>query len=73
MSASADAVLPAAATPRLVVAEILKLRKRLGLVVLTTVLTICAIVVTYGVLVILHAVNPKHHGDGVTNERLGWP
>lgn len=50
-------------------AEILKLRKRRGLVSLTALLTLGAIVVTYGVLAVLHAANPAHHGPagGVAN------
>ena len=50
-------------------AELLKLRKRRGLVVLTALLTVGVTVVFYGVLVILHAANPAHHGPagGVAN------
>lgn len=47
---------------RLVNAEVLKLRKRRGLVALTGVATVGVILVTYGVLVILHAVNAAHYG-----------
>jgi hypothetical protein len=55
--------------PRLVRAEVLKLRKRRGLVSTVTAMTIGAAVVLYGVLVALHAANPSHHGPagGVTN------
>ena len=55
--------------PRLVRAEVLKLRKRRGLVATVTAMTIGAPVVLYGVLVALHAANPAHHGPagGVTN------
>jgi hypothetical protein len=53
----------------LVRAEILKLRKRRGLLYPVAAMTIGAAVVTYGVLAILHWVNPAHHGPagGVTN------
>ena len=50
-------------------AETLKLRKRRGLLVTVTLLTIVPQVIAYGVLVILHAANPDHHGPagGVAN------
>jgi hypothetical protein len=55
--------------PRLVRAEVLKLRKRRGLVATVSAMTIGAAIVLYGVLVSLHAANPGHHGPagGVTN------
>ena len=55
--------------PRLIRAELLKLRKRRGVVATVTAMTIGAAVVLYGVLVALHAANPAHHGPagGVTN------
>ena len=55
--------------PRLIRSEVLKLRKRRGLVATVTAMTIGAAVVVYGVLVSLHAANPAHHGPagGVTN------
>lgn len=55
--------------PRLIRAEVLKLRRRRGLVATVTAMTIGAAVVLYGVLVSLHAANPGHHGPagGVTN------
>ena len=49
-------------TWRLVNSEILKLRKRRGVVALTAVTTVGVTLVTYGVLVILHAVNAAHYG-----------
>lgn len=54
---------------RLVRAEILKLRSRSGLAITTLLLTVAATAVTYGILVLLHAVNPAHHGPagGVNN------
>ncbi len=53
----------------LVTADLLKLRKRRGLVATVTAMTIGAAVVTYAVLAILHAANPAHHGPagGVAN------
>jgi len=50
-------------------AETLKLRKRRGLFVTVTVLTIVPQVIAYGILAILHAANPAHHGPagGVAN------
>ena len=56
---------------RLVSAEILKLRKRRGLVALTAVTTIGVILVTYGVLIILHAVNAAHYGPAGGVDHLG--
>jgi hypothetical protein len=55
--------------PRLVHAEILKLRKRRGLLAIVAAATVGASVVAYGVLAILHAANPAHHGPagGVLN------
>jgi hypothetical protein len=55
--------------PGLVRAELLKLRKRRGLVLPVAALTIGAAILTYGILAILHAANPAHHGPagGVTN------
>src|SRR5438128_3524909 len=59
----------ALAQPRLVSAELLKLRKRRSLVLTVLALTVGAAIVTYGVLAILHVANPAHHGPagGVTN------
>lgn len=50
-------------------AETLKLRKRRGLLITVTVLTIVPQVIAYGILAILHAANPDHHGPagGVAN------
>lgn len=49
--------------PRLVSAELLKLRKRRGLVVSTLVLTVAPMVVAYIVLAVLHATDPAKHGS----------
>ena len=56
-------------TPRLTTAELLKLRKRRGLVTTVGLMTVGATVFLYGLLAILHAVNPAHHGPagGITN------
>ena len=48
------ALAPSLPLPRLVRAEVLKLRKRRGLVAITAYLTVGAAVVVYGVLAILH-------------------
>jgi hypothetical protein len=48
--------------PRLVNAEVLKLRKRRGLVLATFALTILPMIVAYIVLGILHATEPAKHG-----------
>jgi hypothetical protein len=48
--------------PRLVIAEVLKLRKRRGLVLVTFALTVLPMIVAYIVLVILHATEPAKHG-----------
>jgi ABC-2 type transport system permease protein len=48
--------------PRLVNAEVLKLRKRRGLVLATFALTVLPMIVAYIVLVILHATEPAKHG-----------
>ncbi|HEX6699896.1 MAG TPA: hypothetical protein VF101_04120 [Gaiellaceae bacterium] len=63
------ALAPSLPVPRLVCAEVLKLRKRRGLLAITAALTIGAPIVAYGVLAILHWANPAHHGPagGVTN------
>jgi ABC-2 family transporter protein len=48
--------------PRLVNAELLKLRKRRGLVASGLALTVLPMVVAYAILVSLHAANPAKHG-----------
>jgi hypothetical protein len=60
---------PSLPLPRLVRAEVLKLRKRRGLVAITACLTLGAAIVPYTILAILHWANPAHHGPagGVTN------
>jgi hypothetical protein len=62
-STTLTASIPRARRPRgLVSAELLKLRKRRGLVVATVALTIVPVVVAYTVLAILHASDPAEHG-----------
>src|SRR5262249_6682787 len=59
----------------LLTAEILKLRKRRGLMIWSSLLTVGSVVVAYGVLLGLHAFNPDHHGPagGVENlQNLMW-
>ena len=55
--------------PRLVGAELLKLRERRGLVVTTGLLTIGATTLASAILIALHAANPAKHGPagGVVN------
>jgi hypothetical protein len=48
--------------PRLMSAELLKLRKRRGLLLATLALTILPMIVAYIVLVLLHAAEPAKHG-----------
>ena len=48
--------------PRLVAAELLKLRKRRGLVASGLALTVLPMLVAYAILVSLHAANPAKHG-----------
>jgi len=52
-------------------ADLLKLRKRRGLFWTTTVLIVVPQVVAYGILAILHAANPDHHGPAGGIENLG--
>jgi hypothetical protein len=64
---SATAELPRARSrgarmPRLVEAELLKLRKRRGLVLVTFALTVLPMIIAYAVLVGLHAAKPAKHG-----------
>jgi hypothetical protein len=53
---------PTRLLPRLVAAELLKLRKRRGLLAATVALTVGASLITYAVLAILHSANPDRHG-----------
>jgi hypothetical protein len=60
---------PSLPGPRLVRAEILKLRRRRALLAIVAATTVGTSVVAYGILAILHAANPAHHGPagGVLN------
>jgi len=64
------ALAPALPTPRLVRAEVLKLRKRRGLSVAVVLMTVGATVVTYSILALLHGVNPAHHGPAGGSDNL---
>jgi ABC-type transport system involved in multi-copper enzyme maturation permease subunit len=57
--------------PRLISAEILTLRKRRGLMIACGLMTIGIIVVVDVVLIVLHAVNPEHHGPAGGLDNLG--
>jgi hypothetical protein len=52
-------------------ADLLKLRKRRGLFWTTTLLILVPQVLAYGILAILHAANPDHHGPAGGVENLG--
>lgn len=56
-------------TPRLVSADLLKLRRRRGLVAVTGLLTIGAIFLTYLIMELMHLSNPDKHGPagGIAN------
>ena len=55
--------------PRLISAELLKLRKRRGLVVTVSLMTVGVAIFIVGLLEILHLANPGHHGPagGISN------
>jgi hypothetical protein len=55
----------------LVRADLLKLRRNRGLVAVAAAMTTGGMVVTYGILAILHAANPDHHGPAGGVEHLG--
>jgi ABC-type transport system involved in multi-copper enzyme maturation permease subunit len=60
---------------RLLSAEILKLRRRRGLMVWCSLLTIGSVAIAYGVLLALHAANPARHGPagGANNlQNMMW-
>ena len=57
--------------PRLAGAELVKLRKRHGLVAASLALTVGPMLVTYSVLVLLHASDPGHHGPAGGAENFG--
>jgi ABC-2 type transport system permease protein len=56
--------------PRLIGAELLKVRKRRGLMLTTLVLTVAPMIVAYTVLLILHGTNPAKYGPAGGLENL---
>lgn len=54
---------------RLVSADLLKLGRRRGLVIVTGLLTVGAMVITYGIIELLHVASPANHGPagGIAN------
>ena len=54
---------------RLIFAEVLKLVRRRGLMIWSLLLTVGAVLVAEIIIIVLHAVNPDHHGPagGRTN------
>jgi ABC-type transport system involved in multi-copper enzyme maturation permease subunit len=61
----------ALAAPRLIGADLLKLRRRRGLAVVVGLLTVGAVLITYGVMEILHLVDSTKHGPAGGAENLG--
>lgn len=68
---AAAATVPSVRPFGLARADFLKLRRRRGLFWTVTLLTIVPQVIAYGILTILHAVNPDHHGPAGGIENLG--
>jgi ABC-type transport system involved in multi-copper enzyme maturation permease subunit len=58
-------------TVPLIRADLLKLRRRRGLVVIASLLTVGAVVVTYGLIEMFHLVNPARYGPAGGIENLG--
>jgi hypothetical protein len=58
-------------TPRLVSADLLKLRRRNGLVVVTALLTIGSVALTYAIIELLHVASPATHGPAGGVLKLG--
>lgn len=58
-------------TPRLIGADLLKLRKRRSLVTIVSLLTIGGVVITFTVLEVLHLVNSVKHGPAGGVKNLG--
>jgi hypothetical protein len=56
-------------TRRLVAADLLKLRRRRGLLIVVSLLTVGAMILTYGIIELLHVADPAKHGPagGVAN------
>jgi hypothetical protein len=61
----------ALAAPRLIGADLLKLRRRRGLAIVVGLLTIGAVSITYAVIEILHAVDSTKHGPAGGIQNLG--
>ncbi len=63
-----SAIAHALPTPRLVSADVLKLRKRFGLVTVVSLLSVVALVVTDAIIELLHVYDPANHGPtgGIT-------
>jgi hypothetical protein len=55
----------------LLAADVLKLRKRRGLVVVTSLLTVGAMAITYAIIEILHVASPATHGPAGGLDNLG--
>jgi ABC-type transport system involved in multi-copper enzyme maturation permease subunit len=55
----------------MLLADVLKLRRRRGLVVVTSLLTVVAMVVTYGIIELLHVFSPATHGPAGGVDNLG--
>jgi hypothetical protein len=58
-------------TPQLVLADVLKLRKRRGLAVVVSLLTVVAVTLTYTIIQIFHWSNPGKYGFAGGIENLG--
>jgi hypothetical protein len=56
-------------SPRMVWADLWKLRRRRGLVVVTSPLTVGAVILTYGLIELFHLANPARYGPagGIVN------
>jgi ABC-type transport system involved in multi-copper enzyme maturation permease subunit len=65
------ALAPSLPTPRLVSADVLKLRKRRGLAVVVGLLTVAAVTLTYTIIQIFHWSNPGKYGFAGGVENLG--
>jgi hypothetical protein len=57
--------------PRLVGADLLKLRRRRGLAIVVGLLTLGTVAITYGVMELLHLINSTKHGPAGGIENLG--
>jgi ABC-type transport system involved in multi-copper enzyme maturation permease subunit len=57
--------------PRLIGADLLKLRRRRGLAIVVALLTVGAVAITYGVIELLHLIDSTKHGAAGGIENLG--